>query len=77
LWEVLGVNPPQIPDYATFRAVIASLNKERVKATDRHRFANDKKREIGRCFGPEILVKGCEVLNKHLTLFAENQFIFS
>ncbi|RJQ42973.1 MAG: hypothetical protein C4534_09000 [Gaiellales bacterium] len=67
LWGVLGIAPPPSPGYATFRAVIASLNKERLKAAERHRFANDLKRTIGRCFGPEVLIKACEVLSVNLT----------
>jgi serine/threonine protein kinase len=67
LWNVLGISPPPSPGYATFKAIIATLNKERLKAAERHRFANDQKRPVGRCFGPDVLLKACDVLNSHLS----------
>jgi len=66
LWVVLGLNPPPSPAYRTFRTIVATLNKERLKATERHRFANDQKRVIGRCFGPDILLRACESLTGDL-----------
>ncbi|MDD2710839.1 MAG: hypothetical protein PHV34_22895 [Verrucomicrobiae bacterium] len=62
LWTVLGIAPPPTPSCLTFKAIMSALNKERLKALERHRFANDPKRPVGRCFGPEILQKACEVL---------------
>lgn len=38
LWIILGINSPRSPGYATFKAVLARLNKERLKAAERHRF---------------------------------------
>ena len=67
IWNVPGIPPPQTPGYATFKSLISSLNRERVKATDRHRFVNDTKRRIGTCFGPEVLAKACEVLRKEIS----------
>jgi len=67
LWDVLGVDPPRSPGYATFKTVLATLSKERSKSSDRHRFANDQKRPIGYCFGPDILVRTCEVLVNNLS----------
>lgn len=67
LWSVLGLSPPPSPGSATFKALISALNKERLKAADRHRFANDKKRTIGRCFGPDVLPKACEALSNNLS----------
>ncbi len=65
LWSLFGIDPPRSPGYTTLKAVIATLNKERLKAAERQRFANDQKRAIGRCFGPEVLLKACEVLSSH------------
>lgn len=63
IWAVLGIEPPHVPGYLTFKAVISALNKERLKAAKWHRFANDHKYKIGLCFGPEVLQKVCEVLS--------------
>ena len=41
LWLVLNIEPPHSPGYGTFKAVVSALNKERAKAAERHRFAND------------------------------------
>jgi hypothetical protein len=62
LWTALGIAPPRTPGYATFKAVVSTLNKERLKAAERHRFANNLKRPVGRCFGPEVLLKVCDIL---------------
>ncbi len=67
LWSVLGISPPPSPGYATFKTIIATLHKERLKAAERHRFANDQKRSIGRCFGPDVLLKACESLSNDLS----------
>ena len=63
LWHLLGIDPPNSPGYATLKAVLSKLDKERTKAVERHRFANDKNRPIGRCFGPDVLPKICEMLS--------------
>ena len=67
LWKVLGIAPPRVPGYLTFKAVISALNKERLKAAKRQRFANDPKYTFERCFGPETLQKACEVLCSSLS----------
>lgn len=67
LWSVFGIDPPHSPGHTTLKAIIATLNKERLKAAERQRFVNDQKRAIGRCFGPEVLLKACEVLSGHLS----------
>jgi Protein kinase domain len=66
LWTVLGLPPPQIPGWLTFKALVARLNKERVKAAELNRFANDPKRPIGKCFGPEVLQNACEAMGNGL-----------
>ena len=76
LWEVLSIAPPRTPGYATLKAVVASLNKERLKASDRHRFANDLKRPVGRCFGPEVLQKACETLVNSFSFCRERPIYF-
>jgi len=76
LWTVLNITPPQIPGYATFKTVVSVLDKERSKASERHRFVNDSNRSIGRCFGVEILQKACEVLAKHFSFVRERPIYF-
>lgn len=67
LWNVLGIDSPRSPGYASFKAIVSRLNKERLNAAERNRFVNDSKRPIGRCFGPDVLVKICEMLSGHLS----------
>jgi energy-coupling factor transporter ATP-binding protein EcfA2 len=62
LWSILGINVPQVPGYATFKTVVARLNRERSKAIERQRFGIDPERKVGRSFGPDILHRACEVL---------------
>ncbi|MEW6682687.1 MAG: AarF/UbiB family protein [Nitrospirota bacterium] len=63
LWSAFEIDPPQYPGQTTLKAIIARLNKERLKAAERQRFVNDENRDIGRCFGPEVLLKACEALS--------------
>src|ERR1043165_9886044 len=76
LWTVLGIEPPHSPGYATLKAVVSALNKERAKAAERHRFANDTKRPIGRCFGAEVLQKACGLLATSLPFLRERPIYF-
>jgi len=76
LWLTLGINPPHSPGYSSFKAVLSRLNKERLKAAERHRFANDPKRAVGRCFGPNVLLKVCETLNENLSFLRGRPFYF-
>ena len=76
LWTVLGIAPPRSPGYATFKAVVSTLNKERLRASERHRFTNDPKRPVGRCFGPEVLQKACGVLVNNFSFCRERPIYF-
>ena len=76
LWIVLGIAPPRAPGSATIKAVVSALNKERLKASERHRFVNDPKRPIGRCFGPEVLQKACEILVNNFSFCRERPIYF-
>ncbi|MEQ1795303.1 MAG: protein kinase [Nitrospira sp.] len=76
LWNVLGMPPPPSPEQATFKAILSALNKERLKAADRHRFANDQKRVLGRCFGPDVLPKVCEMLSNNLSFVRSRPVYF-
>jgi hypothetical protein len=76
LWKALGLPIPQTPGYATLRAIYAAANRERVKAADRYRFANDPGRSIGYCFGPDVLATVCEVLNDNLSFIRSRPIFF-
>ncbi|MBS1734206.1 MAG: protein kinase family protein [Nitrospira sp.] len=76
LWGALGIAPPPTPGSASFRAIIARLNNERLKAVDRQRFANDPKRTIGMCFGPDVLMKTCGVLTSNLSFVSGKPIYF-
>ncbi|MCS6284076.1 MAG: protein kinase family protein [Nitrospira sp.] len=76
LWAVLGLTPPPTPAYRTFRTIVATLNKERLRAADRYRFANDQKRAIGRFLGPDALLKACEALSSNLTFISRRPIYF-
>jgi energy-coupling factor transporter ATP-binding protein EcfA2 len=76
LWKVLGISPVHSPGSLTFKTIIARLNKERVKAAERHRFANDPNRNPGRCFGPEVLQKACQVLVQCFSFLRERPIYF-
>ena len=76
LWTVLGIEPPHSPGYGTLKAVVSALNKERTKAAERHRFANDASRPIGRCFGAEVLQRACAVLATSFPFLRERPIYF-
>ena len=76
LWEVLGLEAPRVPGSDTLRAITARLNKERFRAAEWQRFANDPKRTVGRCFGPEALQRACEALAKSFSFARERPIYF-
>ena len=77
MWELLDLTPPSSPGYATFKAVISRLNnRERAKAVERQRFANDQKRTLGHCFGPDVLPKICEMLSGQFSFLRERPIYF-
>ena len=76
IWKILGIGPVHLPGSLTFKTITARMNKERVKAAERHRFANDPNRNIGRCFGPDVLQKACEVLVRCLSFLRDRPIYF-
>ncbi len=76
LWRILGTTPPRLPGSGTLKAVVSALDKERLKASERQRFANDAKRSIGRCFGPQVVQKACEVLAGTFAFIRERPIYF-
>jgi hypothetical protein len=76
LWEVLGLAPPPVPGNQTLKAILGQLQKQRMKAAEWHRFVNDPKRPIGRCFGAEVLQKACAALASHFSFLRDRPFYF-
>jgi hypothetical protein len=76
LWTVIGINPPRLPGSGTLRAVVSALDKERIKASERQRFANDANRSVGRSFGPEVVQKACELLAGVFSFVRERPIYF-
>lgn len=75
-WGLIGVDPPDTPNANTLKAVVSCLNSQRLKAMERHRFANDDKRVIGRSFGPEIIQKACEIFSVSFSFLRERPVYF-
>src|SRR5262245_47081537 len=46
LWDVLGLTMPSQPGAETFKVLAVELQKQRRRAADQQRFANDAKRAI-------------------------------
>jgi energy-coupling factor transporter ATP-binding protein EcfA2 len=76
LWDILGITPPSVPGADTIRAVVTRLNKERARAAEWQRWVNDAKRPIGPCFGPEVLLRACDVLAKAFLFVRERPVYF-
>lgn len=64
IWRILQLEPPKTPNANSFASLSSKLHKERIKAAQRHRFANDTKRRIGDCFGPEVLQAVCAAIQQ-------------
>lgn len=76
LWSALGINVPQVPGYATFKAIVGRLNRERSKAIERQRFGIDPERKIGRSFGPDLLHRACEALRGSFPFLRDRPIYF-
>jgi shikimate kinase/tRNA A-37 threonylcarbamoyl transferase component Bud32 len=76
LWGVLAIAPPNTPGAMTFRELASRLNKERRRATERHRFVHDEKRAVGRCFGPDVLSRATQTLIANLSFLRSRPIYF-
>jgi len=70
LWDTLKLARPQHPKADTFESIRRQLGKERERAASKQRFANDPKQVFGAYFGPDMVLRVCDVLISH---FAELQ----
>ncbi|MDY6864146.1 MAG: protein kinase [Thermodesulfobacteriota bacterium] len=75
-WELLELNRPPEPGIDSFKALSNRLQKERIRAAQKQRFANDPKQGFGFYFGPDILIKICTMLTENFSFFQNRPFYF-
>jgi serine/threonine protein kinase len=75
-WELLELNRPPEPGIDSFKALSARLQKERIRAAKKQRFVNDPKHSFGFYFGPEILIKICNMLMDKFSFLQDRPFYF-
>ena len=76
IWELLELSRSQEPGIDSFRALSARLQKERFRAAKKQRFANDSKQSFGHYFGPDILIKICDMLMEKFSFLNDRPFFF-
>jgi serine/threonine protein kinase len=76
LWSFLALKEPQDPSAHTFRALIAALDKERVRAAKKQRFVDDPNQKFGRYFGPDVLLRACDTLAARIVELAGRPVFF-
>ncbi len=76
IWEFLGLSRSQEPGIDSFRALSARLQKERFRAAEKQRFVNDPKHSFGHYFGPDILIKICNMLMEKFSFLNDRPFFF-
>ncbi len=75
-WELLELNRPPEPGIDSFKALSARLQKERIRAAKKQRFVNDPMHSFGFYFGPEILIKICNMLTEKFSFLQNRPFYF-
>lgn len=76
IWEFLGLSRSQEPGIDSFRALSVRLQKERFRAARKQRFVNDPKQSFGHYFGPDILIKICDMLMGKFSFLNDRPFFF-
>jgi len=76
IWQALGLDPPAEPGAETFKTIVGHLHKERRRAAEKHRFANDAKQEFGIYFGVDILVRTCQAISESFSFLRGRPFYF-
>lgn len=76
IWDVLGLPRPDEPSANRFKTVCARMGKQRKRAADKQRFANDPKQKFGSYFGPRVLGDTCQVLQEELAFLEGRPFFF-
>ena len=75
-WELLELKRPPEPGIDSFKALSNRLQKERIRAAKKQRFVNDPRHSFGFYFGPEILIKICNMLTEKLSFLHNRPFYF-
>ena len=76
IWEFLELSRSQEPGIDSFRALSDRLQKERFWAARKQRFVNDPKQSFGHYFGPDILIKICDMLMEKYSFLNDRPFFF-
>ena len=76
IWELLELSRSQEPGIDSFRALSTRLQKERFRAAKKQRFVNDPKHSFGHYFGPDILIKTCDILMEKFSFLNDRPFFF-
>lgn len=74
IWKLLELSRSQEPGIDSFRALSARLQKERFRAA--RKLVNDPKQNFGHYFGPDILIKICNMLMKKFSFLNDRPFFF-
>ena len=79
LWDYLAqldIHKPQVPGADSFKAISARLQKERLRAQEKQRHADDPNHKIGYYFGPEVLIRFGDILAGGFSFLIERPFYF-
>jgi serine/threonine protein kinase len=76
IWETLELSRSEDPGIDSFRALSVRLQKERFRAAKKQRFVNDPKHDFGHYFGPDILIKICDMLVEKFPFLNDRPFFF-
>lgn len=74
IWELLELSRSQEPGIDSFRALSARLQKERFRAA--RKLVNDPNQSFGHYFGPDILIKICNMLIEKFSFLNDRPFFF-
>jgi tRNA A-37 threonylcarbamoyl transferase component Bud32/energy-coupling factor transporter ATP-binding protein EcfA2 len=76
IWGIITEDEKNEPGLNTVYALIRRLGKERKRAAKRARFLQDKSQNFGNYFGPDVLLKICDVVRTTLTYISEKPIYF-
>jgi len=75
LWKLFDIESPKEPGVQTFKAIIARLQKERMRSVRKQRFIHTDE-QIGSYFGPHILIRVAESLSLNFNFLRTKPFYF-
>ena len=71
LWKLLARKPPNEPGRNSFKSLRFYLSNERERSARKQRFAEDPKQTFGDYFGPDVMVKSCNIISGGLPFLTE------